>query len=162
LAKTRTMEIDKKLTEMGLALPEPFTYPSPNRTGCVRVGNLLFISGHPPVGVSGVKSEGKVGADLTEQEGQLAARACALNMLSSVKRHLGSLERVKRIVKINGMVNTADGFIRQFAVIDGASDLFLDLWGPEFGQHARSAIGVCELPRRFPVEVEGVFELHPD
>lgn len=154
------MEIEKKLTEMGLTLPEPFQYPSPNRTGCVQVGTLLFVSGHPPVGVPGVKSEGKVGAELTEEEGQLAARACALNMLSSVKHRLGSLERVKRIVKINGMVNTADGFIRQFAIIDGASDLFLALWGPDCGQHARSAIGVFELPRRFPVEVEGVFELH--
>ena len=101
-----------------------------------------------------------MGAELTEEEGQLAARACALNMLSSVKNHLGSFERVKRIVKINGMVNTADGFIRQFAIIDGASDLFVALWGPEYGQHARSAIGVFELPRRFPVEVEGVFELY--
>jgi len=153
------MEIEKKLSEMGLALPEPFSYPSPNRTGCVQVGNLLFVSGHPPVGVPGVKSEGKVGVELTEEEGKLAARACALNMLSSVRQQLGTLDRVQRIVKINGMVNTAEGFIRQFAVIDGASDLFLALWGPEYGQHARSAIGVFELPRRFPVEVEGVFEL---
>lgn len=155
------MSIDEKLAAMGLALPEPFAYPSGNRTGCVAVGELLFVSGHPPVGVDGVKTQGKVGAELTEEEGKLAARACALNMLSSVKRHLGSLDRVHRIVKINGMVNTADGFVRQFAVIDGASDLFLALWGPEFGQHARSAIGVFELPRRFPVEVEGVFQVHP-
>jgi len=154
------MKIETKLTKLGLTLPPPFQYPSPNRTGCVRVGNLLFVSGHPPADLPGVKTRGKVGGDLSEEEGYRAAQAVALNILSSVKKHVGDLDRVKRVVKLLGMVNTAPGFERQFAVIDGASDLFLELWGPEFGQHARSAVGMFELPRQIPVEIEAIFELY--
>jgi enamine deaminase RidA (YjgF/YER057c/UK114 family) len=154
------MKIEEKLKGLGLTLPPPFQYPSPNRTGCVQVGNLLFVSGHPPAELPGVRTRGKVGATLTEEEGYQAARAVALNMLSSVKQHVGDLDRVKRVVKLLGMVNTAPGFERQFAVIDGASDLFLALWGPEFGRHARAAVGMFELPRQIPVEIEGIFELH--
>lgn len=153
------MKIEERLKQMGLTLPPPFHYPSPNRTGCVQVATLLFVSGHGPAEIPGVKTRGKVGGELTEEEGKLAARACALSMLSSIKKHTGDLDCVRRVVKILGMVNTAPGFDRQFAVIDGASDLFLALWGKENGQHARSAVGMFELPRGFPVEVEGVFEL---
>ena len=154
------MRIEEKLAKLGLMLPPPFQYPSPNRTGCVQAGNLLFVSGHPPADLAGVKTRGKVGADLSEKEGYQAARAAALNMLSSVKKQFGDLDRVKRVVKLLGMVNTAPGFERQFAVIDGASDLLLELWGREFGQHARSAVGMFELPRQIPVEIEGIFELY--
>lgn len=154
------MSIEEKLTGLGLTLPPAHDYPSPNRTGCVRVGNLLFVSGHPPAKLPGVKTRGKVGGDVSEEEGYKAARAAALNILSSIKKNIGALDRVKRVVKVLGMVNTSPGFERQFAVIDGASDLFLELWGPEYGQHARAAVGMFELPRQIPVEIEGIFELH--
>lgn len=154
------MKIEGKMAKLGLSLPPPFQYPSPNRTGCVQVGNFLFVSGHGPAEISGVKTKGKVGGELTEQEGYQAARACALSILSSMEQFLRDLDRVKRVVKVLGMVNTAPGFERQFAVIDGASDLFLELWGPEYGQHTRSAVGMFELPRGIPVEVEGIFELN--
>lgn len=156
------MTIEAKLRELGLALPAPFQYPNPNRTGCVQVGSLLFCSGHPPSAELGARIEGKVDADLTEEEAYHAARTCALNILASVKQHLGSLDRVRRVVKVTGMVNSSPGFARQFAVIDGASDLFLTLWGPEFGQHARSAVGMAELPRNFPMEVEAIIEVTED
>ncbi len=154
------MKIEEKLAKMGLTLPPPVQYPSPNRTGCVQVGNLLFVSGHRPAELPGVKTRGKVGGDVSEKEGYQAVRAVALNILSSIKKHIGELDRVKRVVKVLGMVNTSPGFERQFAVIDGASDLFLELWGPEYGQHARAAVGMFELPRQIPVEIEGIFELH--
>ncbi|MFQ5683764.1 MAG: RidA family protein [Candidatus Binatia bacterium] len=155
------MTIEEKIAKLGLTLPPPHEYPSPNRTGCVRVGNLLFASGHPPAKLPGIKTRGKVGGDVSEEEGYQAARAAALNILSSVKKHVGELDRVKRVVKLLGMVNTAPGFERQFAVIDGASDLFFELWGLEYGQHARAAVGMFELPRQNPVEIEAIFELQP-
>ena len=154
------MKIEENLAKLGLTLPPPFQYPSPNRTGCVQVGNLLFISGHGPAEITGVKMRGKVGDEVSEEEATKVAQAAALSMLSSIKRQIGDLNKVKRVVKVLGMVNSSAGFDRQFAVIDGASDLFLELWGPEYGQHARAAVGMFELPRRIPVEIEGIFELY--
>lgn len=154
------MEIEEKLAKLGLTLPPPFQYPSPNRTGCVQVGTLLFISGLGPAEIVGVKMRGKVGDEVSEEEATKAAQVAALSMLSSIKSQIGDLNKVKRVVKILGMVNSSAGFDRQFAVIDGASDLFLELWGPEHGQHARAAVGMFELPRRIPVEIEGIFELY--
>jgi len=156
-------EIETKLKAMGLALPPPFTYPSPNRTGAVQTGNLLFLSGH---GLSlpelpGVRQRGKVGSEVSEREAVLTARAVALTMLATVKKHAGDLDRVKRVVEIFGMVNSAPNFERQPFVIDGASDLLYELFGPERGQHARTAFGVAELPHRMAVEIKGVFELNP-
>ncbi len=153
------MSFEARLTEMGVELPPPFDYPSPNRTGCVRVGNLLYSSGHPPPEDFGVVVRGKVGAEVSEQDAHAAARATALNILASVRRQIGSLDRVKQVVKITGMVNSAPGFQRQFAVIDGASDLLYELFGPEAGQHARSAVGMFELPRGYCMEIEAIFEI---
>ena len=152
-------DIEAKLNELGLTLPEPFAYPSANRTGCVLTGNLLYISGHPPPADFGVTVHGKVGDTVSEEEAVASAQATALCMLASVQQKLGTLDRVTQVVKINGMVNSAAGFQRQFAVIDGASNLFYDLFGPEKGQHARSAVGMFELPREFCMEIEGVFEV---
>ena len=150
---------EEKLREMGHDLPPPFQYPSPNRIGCVQVGNLLFTSGHPPPEGADVVVHGKVGGDVSEQDAYRSARATALNILSSVRQHLGSLDRIRRIVKITGMVNSAPGFQRQFAVIDGASDLVYELFGPQAGQHARSAVGMAELPRGYCMEIEAIFEI---
>ncbi len=155
------MSIEEKLRSLGLSLPPAHRYPSLNRAGCVRMGGLLFVSGHPPAPLEGVKVRGKVTADVSEAEAKIAARAAALNMLASIKAEIGDLDRVARVGKLLGMVNSSPGFERQFAVIDGASDLFLELWGPQDGRHARSAVGLAELPRGIPVEIEGVFELRP-
>ncbi|MEE2955184.1 MAG: RidA family protein [Pseudomonadota bacterium] len=151
--------IEKKINQMGYTLPKPFVYPSPNRTGCLKTGNLLFVSGHPPPMDFGVAVFGKVGATITEEEAVISARATGLNMLASIKQQLGDLQKINRIVKLNGMVNSAPGFQRQFAVIDGASNLFYELLGPRHGQHARSAVGMFELPRGFCMEIEGIFEI---
>ncbi len=154
-------EIEKKLEELGHRLPPPFQYPSPNRTGCVQVGRLLYSSGHPPPADCGVVVHGKVGGSVTEEEAHKSAEATARNILASVKQQIGSLDRIRQVVKVTGMVNSATGFQRQFAVIDGASDLFCELFGPEAGQHARSAVGMFELPREFCMEIEAIFEIAP-
>tara|TARA_R110000787_G_scaffold92078_14_gene193847 strand:+ start:816 stop:1286 length:471 start_codon:yes stop_codon:yes gene_type:complete len=151
--------IEEKLAAMGHTLPEAFVYPNNNRTGCVEAGHLLFCSGHPPPENFGNVVHGKVGGNVTEEEAVKAAEAVALNLLASVKQQLGSLDRVKQVVKVTGMVNSAPGFERQFAVIDGASNLYYELFGPEAGQHARSAIGMFELPRGYCMEIEAIFEI---
>ena len=153
------MSVEARLIELDIELPPAFVYPSANRTGCVQVGNLLYTSGHPPPVDLGVAIEGKVPADVSEDEAYRSARATALNILASVRQQIGSLDRVRRVVKVYGMVNSSPGFQRQFAVIDGASDLFYELFGPEAGQHARSAVGMFELPRGFCMEIEAIFEI---
>ncbi|MCB1744617.1 MAG: RidA family protein [Gammaproteobacteria bacterium] len=153
------MSVEARLIELGLSLPTPFAYPSPNRRACVQVGQLLYLSGHPPPQDHGVIVHGKVGTELTEEQAYQSARATALALLSSARTHLGSLDRIVQIVKINGMVNSAQGFERQFAVIDGASDLLYELFGDPAGSHARSAVGMFELPRRFAVEIEAIFQI---
>ena len=150
------------MATLGIALPAPFRYPSPNRTGCVQVDRLLFCSGHPPAPVDGRYPKGKVGREIAEDAAYGHARSAALMILSSVRAQLGSLDRVKRVVKVTGLVNAAPGFDRAFAVVDGASDILYQIWGDPWGSHARTAFGVAELPRDFPIEIEAIFELHPD
>ena len=155
-------EIEKKIGHMGFKLPVPFHFPKPNRTGCVLVGSLLLVSGHgrdlPPL--PGVKATGKLGRDVTIEEGYATARVVALSILASIKRELGDLDRVKRVVRLFGMVNAAPGFDRMPQVIDGASDFFYELFGPERGRHARTAVGMYELPHGIPVEINGEFEVY--
>jgi enamine deaminase RidA (YjgF/YER057c/UK114 family) len=153
------MSAEARLAALGIVLPPPHRFPNANRTGCVRSGPHLFVSGHPPAEGQGAPVHGKVPAEVPEADAYRSARAAALNILSSVRAQLGTLDAVARVVKVFGMVNSSPGFERQFAVIDGASDLFVEVFGPELGQHARSAVGMFELPRRYPVEVEAVFEL---
>jgi enamine deaminase RidA (YjgF/YER057c/UK114 family) len=155
--------IEDKLKKMGFELPATHPYPSPNRVACVRAGNILFLSGHGTGRQAmplGCKQFGKVGSEVTEQEAYVCAKAVALCMMASIKTEVGELDRVKRVIRLYGMVNSAPGFERQFAVIDGASDLFYELWGPEYGRHARAAVGIAELPRRAVLEIMGEFELH--
>ena len=157
--------MEAKLAKMGLRLPPVHPYPSPNRIPCVQVGNVLFLGGHSTARhplMLGAKNTGKVGLEVTEQEAYVAARAVALPILASIKALTGDLDRVKRVIRLHGMVNSAPGFERQFAVIDGASDLFFELWGAERGAHARSAVGVAELPRRSILEIVGEFELYAE
>jgi enamine deaminase RidA (YjgF/YER057c/UK114 family) len=157
-------KIEAKLAKMGLALPPVHPYPSPNRIHCVQAGSILYLGGHSTARHSlalGGKNTGKVGTDVTELEAQHAARSVALHMLASIRAHTGDLDKVKRVIRLHGMVNSAPGFERQFAVIDGASDVFYELFGAERGAHARSAVGVAELPRRSILEIVGEFELYP-
>jgi enamine deaminase RidA (YjgF/YER057c/UK114 family) len=120
------------------------------------VGNRALVSGHGPTHPDGTLAQplGKVGAEVTLEQGYEAARRTALAILASLERELGDLERVDPWVRVFGMVNSAPGFDRQPAVINGLSDLVLEVWGPDRGQHARSAVGMAELPFRIPVEIE--------
>lgn len=152
--------IEDKIKSMGHSLPAPFKFPNPNRTGCVVVGSVVFVSGHGrDLDGRGIKGQGKVGRDLTVEEGYATARAVALSMLASLKAEVGDLDRIKRVVRLFGMVNVAPGFDRMPQVIDGASDFFYELFGPSAGRHARTAVGMAELPHGIPVEINGEFEL---
>jgi enamine deaminase RidA (YjgF/YER057c/UK114 family) len=154
--------IEAKLAAMGLKLPQTHAYPSPNRTAAVLSRGILFLSGHGSgrhgMG-EGVTQYGKVGGDVTEEQAQKTARAVALQMMATIKEAVGDLDRVTRVIRLYGMVNSAPGYERQFAVIDGASDLFYEVWGPERGLHARAAVGIAELPRRALLEIMGEFEI---
>jgi len=158
-------KIESKLKKMGLEIPPTHPYPSPNRTSAVQVGNLLFLSGHGTGRQAmplNIKQYGKVGGDVTEQEAYVCAKSAALCMMASIKKAVGDLDRVKRVIRLYGMVNCAPGFDRHMVVIDGASDLFYELWGPEFGQHARAAVGIGGLRCVAVLEIMGEFELHPE
>jgi hypothetical protein len=159
-------ETEARLTSLGLALPPPFTLPPGLRLPFEFVqvdGTRVLISGHGPQGSDGQMAGpfGKVGADLTVDEGYASARLVALSMLSSLKRAVGDLDRVRRWHRVLGMVNSAPGFTQQPQVINGFSDLILAVFGPECGAHTRSAVGMAELPFNIPVEIEGELSLHP-
>ncbi|MDQ7840322.1 MAG: RidA family protein [bacterium] len=151
------MKVEAKLAEMGLELPSA-PRPVANYVRIVRTGNLLFVSGHGPYRDGKLQFVGKVGADLTVEEGYQAARLVALNCLASVKEALGDLDRVKRVVKLLGMVNCVPEFGQQPEVINGASDLLVELYG-DAGRHARSAVGMNALPRGIAVEIEMILEV---
>ena len=162
---TKSGKIESKLKKMGLEIPPTHPYPSPNRTSAVQAGNLLFLSGHGTGRQAmplNIKQYGKVGGNVTEQEAYVCAKSAALCMLASIKKAVGDLDRVKRVIRLYGMVNCAPDFDRHMAVIDGASDLFYALWGPVYGQHARAAVGIAGLPRGAVLEIMGEFELHPE
>ncbi len=159
-------EIDARLAAMGLTLPPPFTIPAGLNLPFEFVqvcGTRVLISGHGPQGEDGLMAGpfGKVGAELSVSEGYQAARLVALSMLASLKRSIGDLDRVHRWHRIFGMVNSAPGFTQQPQVINGFSDLMLDLYGAERGAHTRSAVGMAELPFNIPVEIEGELSLFP-
>jgi enamine deaminase RidA (YjgF/YER057c/UK114 family) len=151
------MKIEEKLAQMGLTLPSPAP-PAGNYIGAVRVGTLLFVSGHGPRRQGEPYMTGKVGRDLTTEQAYEAAKVVMLNCLASVKRELGDLDRVKRIVKLLGMVNCTEDFTEHPRVINGASDLLVALYG-EAGRHARSAVGMQQLPMNIPVEIEMIVEV---
>ena len=153
--------IEDRLTELGLALPRPFAAPPgvEFKFDLVRVsGGVAYVSGHLPTDGAEVLVRGKVGDDLTVEQGYEAARLTALAVLASLKRELGDLDRVGAWVKAFGLVNCSPGFSKTPAVINGFSELILELWG-ETGRHARSAIGASELPFDVPVEVEAIVEI---
>jgi enamine deaminase RidA (YjgF/YER057c/UK114 family) len=152
------MTPEERLRELGYTLPAP---PPPIGTyvGGVRTGNLLFLSGKgPDLQGGGRQWRGKLGAQLTTEEGYQAARDTMLNLLAVLRAELGELSRVRRIVKLLGMVNSTPEFGDQPKVINGASDLLVDVFG-EQGRHARSAVGMAALPNGIPVEIEMVVEV---
>lgn len=151
------MSVEERLRELNITLPNP---PSPIAAyvSAVRSGNLLFTSGNAPWENGILKYTGKLGSDLNVEQGYQAARLVMLNLLSVIKEELGSLEQVERIVKVLGFVASATGFNQQPAVMDGASELLEEIFG-EQGKHARSAIGVNELPANIPVEIEMIVQV---
>ena len=150
-------QIEDKLKQMGLTLP-----PSPPRAGnyvpAVRTGNLVFLAGVVSFRPDGSRLTGKVGKDLTVEQGYEGARICALNLLTNLKAEIGDLDKVTRIVKLLGMVNSDPDFTQTPQVINGCSDLLVELFG-EKGKHARSAVGLTALPLSVAVEIEGIVEV---
>lgn len=152
--------IDQKLESLGWKLP-----PAPKPVGLYKpmliVGNLAYVSGHGPLRSDGTLILGRVGADLDVEGGQAAAKQTALAMLATLKSSLGSLDRVVRVVKLLGLVRCTDDFGQSPAVINGCSQVFVDLWGSDCGIGVRSALGTNSLPGGMAVEVEGIFEIKP-
>ncbi len=148
--------IDDRLKELGITLPQT-RKPLANYVPAVRVGNLVYTAGQVSAS-EGREFKGKLGAEVSPEEGREAARICALNCLAALLTVVDSLDRVKRIVRVGGFVNSASGFDQQPAVMNGASDLFVEVFG-EAGKHARTAVGVNELPAGYAVEVDLVAEV---
>jgi len=151
------MKVEAKLAEMGLTLPSP-PKPVANYVRAVRTGNLLYTAGHGPSRDGKNQFVGKVGADLTIEDGYKSAQLVCLNCLASIKEALGDLDRVKRVVKVLGMVNATPEFGDHPKVINGASDLLVNLYG-DAGRHARSAVGMGSLPGGISVEIEMILEV---
>lgn len=148
------MKVEQRLQEKGIELPAP-VQPVATYVRWVQTGNLLFVSGTGP---SDSAPTGKLGADLTIEQGQAAAREVGLQIIATVKDALGDLDRVKRVVKVLGMVNSAPDFADQPKVINGCSDLLVEVFG-EAGRHTRSAVGFVALPGQIAVEIEATFEV---
>ncbi|MGD9162700.1 MAG: RidA family protein [Desulfobacteraceae bacterium] len=146
---------EQKMKRKNIILPEPLK-PIGNYVPAVRSGNFLFLSGHGPRQFT---LRGKVGKDLTIEQGYEAAWIAGLNLLATIREQLGSLDKVKHIIKVFGMVNSAPGFFDQPKVINGFSDLMIEVFGEKTGAHARSAVGMAELPLNIPVEIEMIVEV---
>ncbi len=153
------MTPEQKLRDLKIELP-----PVPKAVGlyqpCIIVGNLCYTSGHVPLMLDGSVLKGCVGRDADQQAGQNAARQCGLAILSTVRARLGSLDRIKRLVKLLGFINCTPEFTQQPAVMNGCSELMIQVFGPEAGVGVRSAVGTNALPLGILVEVEAVFELN--
>lgn len=160
------MSIETRLKELKITLPESTKVPASFRQTFPFVllsGNRAYISGHGPTNPDGTIAAplGKVGAEVTQEQAYNAARLTGLAILSSLKQELGDLDRVERWLRVFGMVNSAPGFRNQPAVINGFSDLIIEIWGKEVGKHARSAVGLAELPFGIPVEIEAEILIKP-
>lgn len=150
---------DEQFEKLGLVLP-----PAPTPLGVYKPylidGKYLYLSGHGPVNPDKSLTIGRIGDDINQQDGKLAARQVGLTMLSTIKTNLGSLNRVKRVIKVLGMVNCTPDFEKHPFIINGCSELFAQVWGEENGIGTRSAVGFGSLPDNIPVEIEALFELH--
>lgn len=150
-----TQSVEQRLAALGITLPTP-TVPSANYVPTVLTGNQLYVSGQVCVGPNGLQWHGRLGDGVSLADGKAAARQCAINILAQAKAALGDLDRIVRLVKVLGFVASAPDFHDQPQVINGASDLFVEVLG-ENGRHARSSVGVAALPQNAPVEVEAIF-----
>ena len=156
-AQSKKTDVEARLKELGITLIKP-SAPVANYVKAVRVGNLVYLSGHGPDKPDGGLVIGKVGSDLTLEQAKDAARLVGISLLSTLKGEIGDLNKVKRIVKVLGMVNAIPTFEKQPQVINGCSDLMVEVFG-ENGRHARSSVGVASLPSNIPVEIEMIVEL---
>jgi enamine deaminase RidA (YjgF/YER057c/UK114 family) len=150
--------VEKKLASLGIGLPTPAT-PIANYVPFVRSGNMLVVSGQLCFGTDGnLVAKGQLGGGVSMDDGQRAARACAINLLAQLKAALGDLDKVTRVIRLGGFINSVPGFTDGPKVMNGASDLMVEVFG-EKGRHARSTVGVAALPANAAVEVEGQFEV---
>jgi enamine deaminase RidA (YjgF/YER057c/UK114 family) len=151
--------VEEKLKELGYDLP---TLPASKGIykRCLIDGKNLYVSGHISINTDGSSITGKLGKDLDEEQGKAAARQCGLAILSSLKAELGDLEKVKRVMKVLGMVNSTPEYEKHPIVINGCSELFVALWGEDNGKGVRSAVGMGSLPGNVAVEIEGMFEIY--
>ena len=150
--------IEKKLTNLGIALPTPAS-PIANYVPFVRTGNLLLISGQLCFGADGkLVAKGQLGGGVSIEEGQKAGRACAVNLLAQLRAALGDLDKVRRVVRLGGFINSTPGFTDGPKVMNGASDLMVEVFADK-GRHARTTVGVAALPADAAIEVEGLFEV---
>jgi len=152
------MDNESRFTALNVVLP-PAPEPKGVYTPLLRVGNFIYISGHLPVNNDGSLQRGKIGQDIDQEAGKLAARQAGLTILATLISNLGSLNRIKRVIKVFGMVNATTDFEKQPYIINGCSELLVEVFGRENGIGVRSAVGVGSLPENVPVEIEGIFEL---
>jgi len=151
-------QVEKKLTDLGIVLPTPAA-PVANYVPFVRTGSLLFVSGQISLGTDGkLVAKGKLGGPVSVENGQKAARACAVNLLAQLKAAVGDLDKVVRVVRLGGFINSEPSFLEGPKVMNGASDLMVEVFGDK-GRHARTTVGVAALPGDAAVEVEGLFEV---
>ena len=150
---------EQNFEKLGLILP-PAPTPLGVYTPSLVVGNFLYLSGHGTVKLDGSLIIGRIGEDLDIEQGKLAARQVGLAMLATIKASIGSLDKVKRVIKVLGMLNCVSSFERHPYVMNGCSELFASVWGKEMGIGVRSAVGMGSLPDNIPVEIEGLFELY--
>ena len=151
--------VEEKLKELGYELP---TLPASKGIykRCLIDGKNLYVSGHISVNTDGSSITGKLGKDLSEEQGKVAARQCGLAILSSLKAELGDLQKIKRVMKVLGMVNATPEYEKHPIVINGCSELFVELWGDDNGKGVRSAVGMGSLPGNVAVEIEAMFEIY--
>ena len=150
--------IEKKLADLGIELPKPAA-PVANYVPFVRTGNFMVVSGQLCLDAEGkLVAKGQLGGAVSVEDGQKAARACALNLLAQIKAALGDLDKISRVVRLGGFINSAPGFTDGPKVMNGASDLMVEVFGDK-GRHARTTVGVSALPADAAVEVEGLFEV---
>jgi enamine deaminase RidA (YjgF/YER057c/UK114 family) len=153
------MSAEEKLKQLGYTLPILPTSKGIYKR-CLIDGHHLYVSGHISVNDDGSSITGKLGKDLDEEQGKAAARQCGLAILASIKDQFGTLDKVKRVMKILGMVNAVPDYEKHPIVINGCSELFVDLWGEDNGKGVRSAVGMGSLPNNVAVEIEAMFEIH--
>lgn len=156
---SRNVHIEARIAQLGYTLPKEPPAPKGNYMGYTRRGNMIWLAGHLPQKADGTLVLGRLGENTTVEQGQEAARIATLNMLATVRAACGDLDKVKKIIKVTGFVNSHPDFTAQPSVLNGCSDLFGEIFGTEIGRHARAALGVNTLPLGVAVEIEAIVEV---